>query len=99
MFKLRMYVLCITNTQLGHGWNCIRVRQIGIELVIDPSPQWEFCSYAFLILRYISHKMKYVSPLRETTLTCKQYKRYRSFRSPELFSSFYCQMFVEAKDP
>ena len=43
MFKLRMYVLCITNTQLGHGYrNCIRVPQIGIELVIDPSPSGNF---------------------------------------------------------
>ena len=40
MFKLRMYVPCITNTQsedIG-GRNCIRVPLIDLELAIDPLP-------------------------------------------------------------
>ena len=43
--------------------------------------------------------MKYDSPLRVTGLTCKQYNRYRSFRSHKLFLSFYYHMSMEAKDP
>ena len=66
MFKLRMHVPCITNTQPGHGW---RVPLIGLELATDPLPQGDFVDYDFLKLHYISHTMEYVSPLRVAALT------------------------------
>ena len=80
------------------GRNCIRVPLIGLELAIDPLPRGKFVDYNFLILHYISHRMKYVIHLRVAALTCNQYNRYRSFRSHELFSSFYYHMSVKAKD-
>ena len=81
------------------GRNCIRVPLIGIELAIDSLHRGHFVDYDFLILHYINHKMKYLSPLRVAALTCTQYNRYRSFRSHELFSNFYYHMSVEAKNP
>ena len=43
----------------------------GLALAIDPpTPRRNFVHYNFLILHYISHKMKYVSPLRVAALKC-----------------------------
>ena len=81
------------------GRNCKRIPLIGLELAIDPYPRGNFVDYDFLILHFISHKMKYVGPLRVEALTCKQYNRYRSFRYHDLISSFYYYMSMEAKDP
>ena len=35
-----------------------------------PSPRWNFVHSDFKILHYISHKMKYVNPLRVAALAC-----------------------------
>ena len=41
----------------------------GLVLAIDPSSPWgNFEHYDFQLLHYISHKMKYVSPLRVAAL-------------------------------
>ena len=41
----------------------------GLALAIDPtSPRGNFVHYDFQILHYISHKTKYVSPLRVAAL-------------------------------
>ena len=52
---------------IGYNFaNCIDLR-----LAIDPLPHLEnFVHYVFLKLQYISHKMRYVSPLRVEPLSC-----------------------------
>ena len=41
----------------------------GLVLAIDPTSPWvNFVHYDFQLLHYISHKMKYVSPLRVAAL-------------------------------
>ena len=43
----------------------VKCNSLGLALAIDPtSPRENFVHYDFQILHYISHKMKYVSPLR-----------------------------------
>ena len=86
MFKLRMYeyVQFITNTQLDMvGSNFISVPLVGLEqgggrvidyiITIDRFKKGGVIDYDFMKQHYISHKMKYVSPLRVAALTCKQY--------------------------
>ena len=47
----------------------VKCNSPGLTLAIDPtSPQGNFVHYNFHILHYISHKMKYVSPLRVAAL-------------------------------
>ena len=47
----------------------VKCNSPGLALAIDPSsPLGNFVHYDFQILQYISHKMKYVSPLREAAL-------------------------------
>ena len=48
----------------------VKVYSLDLELAIDPTPSGEgdFAHYDFIILYYISHKMKYVSPLRMAAL-------------------------------
>ena len=44
---------------------------LGLALAIVPSPpKGNFVHHNFQILHYISHKMKYVSPLRVAALAC-----------------------------
>ena len=44
---------------------------LGLALAIEPPPlRGNFVHYDFLILHYISHKMKYVSPLRVAAIAC-----------------------------
>ena len=46
-----------------------KVNSLDLELAIDPPPPGgNFAHYDFLILHYISHTMKYVSPLRVAAL-------------------------------
>ena len=73
-----MYHAKLIRSQDMVGRNCIRVPLIGLELAIDPLPQGYYVDYDFLKLHYISHKMKYISPLRVAALTCKQYNSNRS---------------------
>ena len=48
-----------------------KVNSLDLELAIGPSPpKRNFAHYNFLILHYISHKMKCVSPLRVIVLAC-----------------------------
>ena len=48
-----------------------KVNSLDLELAIDPPPhRGNFAHYDFLILHYISHTMKYVSPLRMAALAC-----------------------------
>ena len=48
-----------------------KVNSLDLELAIDPPPPKGNCAhYDFLIQHYISHKMKYVSPLRVAALAC-----------------------------
>ena len=47
-----------------------KVNSLDLELAIDPLPQGNFAHYNFLILHYINHKIKYVSPLRKAVLAC-----------------------------
>ena len=48
-----------------------KVNSLDLKLAIDPIPPREnFVHYNFLILHYISHKMKYVSSLRVAALAC-----------------------------
>ena len=51
MFKLRMYVLCITKTQSGHGWK--ELYKGIIKLAID-HPRGNFVDYYFLILHELN---------------------------------------------
>ena len=47
----------------------VKCNSLGLVLAIDPtSPKGNFEHYASQILHYISHKMKYVSPLRVAAL-------------------------------
>ena len=47
----------------------VKCNSPGLTLAIDPtSPRGNFVHYDFQILHYISHKMKYVSPLRVAAL-------------------------------
>ena len=47
----------------------VKCNSPGLTLAIDPSSPWgNFVHYDFQILQYISHKMKYVSPLRVAAL-------------------------------
>ena len=47
----------------------VKCNSLGLVLAIGPSsPQGNFVHYDFQILHYISHKMKYVSPLRVAAL-------------------------------
>ena len=47
----------------------VKCNSLGFALAIDPtSPKGNFVHYASQILHYISHKMKYVSPLRVAAL-------------------------------
>ena len=47
----------------------IKCNYLGLVLAIDPtSSRGNFVHYDFQILHYISHKMKYVSPLRMAAL-------------------------------
>ena len=47
----------------------VKCNSLGLALAIDPtSPKGNFVHYASQILHYISHKMKYVSPLRVAAL-------------------------------
>ena len=74
------------------GRNCIRVQ---LELDIEPiSPRGNFVDYDFLILHYMSHKMKYVSPLGVAALTCEQNNRYKSrIFMTVLLLLIYCLMY------
>ena len=47
----------------------VKCNSPGLALAIDPlSPRGNFVHYNFQIQHYISHKMKYVSPLRVAAL-------------------------------
>ena len=47
----------------------VKCNSLGLALAIDPtSPQGNYVHYDFQRLHYISHKMKYVSPLRVAVL-------------------------------
>ena len=46
----------------------VKCNSLGLAPAIDPLTQGNFVHYTFQILHYISHKMKYVSPLRVTAL-------------------------------
>ena len=47
----------------------VKCNYLGLVLAIDPtSPRGNFVHYDFQILHYISHKMKYESPLRVAAL-------------------------------
>ena len=51
----------------------VKCNSLGIALAIDPPPlRGNFVHYNFQIhvLHYISHKMKYVSPLKVAALAC-----------------------------
>ena len=49
----------------------VKCNSRGLALAIVPlPPKWNFLHYDFQILHYISHKMKYVSPLRVAALAC-----------------------------
>ena len=50
----------------------VKCNSLGLVLaIVPPSPRGNFVHYDFEILHYISHKMKYVSPLRVAALACK----------------------------
>ena len=47
----------------------VKCNYLGLVLAINPtSPRGNFVHYDFQILHYISHKIKYVSPLRVAAL-------------------------------
>ena len=47
----------------------VKCNSLGLALAIDPiSSEGNFVHYSFQIPHYISHKMKYVSPLRVAAL-------------------------------
>ena len=47
----------------------VKCNSLGLALATDPaSPNGNFLHYAYQILHYISHKMKYVSPLKMAAL-------------------------------
>ena len=47
----------------------VKFNSLGVALAIDPtSPKGNFVHYDFQILHDISHKLKYVSPLRVAAL-------------------------------
>ena len=49
----------------------VKCYSLGFALAIDPPPpRGNFVHYYFQILHYISHKMKYVSPLKVSVLAC-----------------------------
>ena len=49
----------------------VKFNSLGLALAIDsPPPRGNFVHYNFQILHFISHKMKYVSPLRVAPLAC-----------------------------
>ena len=49
----------------------VKCNSLGLALTITPPPsRGDFVHYHFQILHYISHKMKYVSPLRVAALVC-----------------------------
>ena len=48
-----------------------KCNSLGLALaIVPPPPRGNFLHYDFQILHYISHKMKYVSPLRVAALAC-----------------------------
>ena len=55
----------------GGGGKQYPASGLGLELAIDPPPpRGNFVHYDFLILHYIRHKIKDVSPLRVAAITC-----------------------------
>ena len=49
----------------------IKCNSLGLALAIDPPfPRGDFVHFDLQIQHYISHKMKYVSPLRVAALAC-----------------------------
>ena len=49
----------------------VKCNSLGLALAIVPPPPWgNFVHYNFQILHYISHKMKYICPLRVAALAC-----------------------------
>ena len=49
----------------------VKCNSLGLSLAIVPLPsRGNFVHYDFQILHYITHKMKYVSPLRVAALAC-----------------------------
>ena len=51
--------------------NSVKCNYLGLALAIVPLPtKGNFVHYDLLILHYINHKMKYVSPLRVAALAC-----------------------------
>ena len=49
----------------------VKCNSLGLALAIAPlPPRGNFVHYNFQMLHYISHKMKYVSPLKVAPLAC-----------------------------
>ena len=49
----------------------VKCNYLGLVMaIVPPPPRGNFLHYNFQILHYISHKMKYVSPLRVAVLAC-----------------------------
>ena len=49
----------------------VKCNFLGLALAIDsPPPRGNFEHYDYQILHYISHKIKYVSPLKVAALAC-----------------------------
>ena len=49
----------------------VKCNSLGLALaILPPPPSGDFVHYNIQILHYISHKMKYVSPLRVAALAC-----------------------------
>ena len=61
------YSICVEQSANKQAY----IYSVGLELAIDPPPpRGNFIQYDFLILHYIRHKIKDVSPLRVAALTC-----------------------------
>ena len=66
-----IYFLSYWNMVATYHTKNVKCNSLGLSLATVPlPPKWNFVHCDFQILHYISHKMKYVSPLRVAALEC-----------------------------
>ena len=59
----------LSSSILQMKWTRKMFEDKDIDQITCPPPLFgDFCHYAFLILQYIRHRMRYVSPQRKVTL-------------------------------
>ena len=66
MSKQGNLLMAMSNIQIYTNIQCTCI-DLGMAIGPAPQPQGNFGDYDFLILLYISHRMRHIRPLRSTT--------------------------------